>query len=333
MSVSALLLIAVAVLAATQVNEMQRKFEAAATLADQKVDIAHRWSTIAAENVVRVEAMAISSDPVVEATYKGPLADAISSITELQKQLAAASTSDVEKEMLAAVAANRTELQAAMKEAQQLKASDMAASLVIMRGRFAAAALAYSTSIQTFVSQQTKQKTAVLQDFQHEHQRTMTLAGAALGVFLVTLLLGSAWLVRSIKRPLSDAMELADRISRGDLSERSTQDRQDEFGALLSSMRAMSASLRTIVTEVRSGVDSVMTASSQIAAGISISALARSRQPPAFKRRPARWTLSSRPSTCRPRVRRRLLAWPRTRPRARPTAACSWIVWSPPWRR
>ena len=83
----------------------------------------------------------------------------------------------------------------------------------------------------------------------------------AAGLFL-------AWkLVRSITLPLNEAVETIDAIAAGDLTRELQSTRKDEFGHMLRSLSAMSARLRGVVSEVRQGVDSVSSASVEIANG------------------------------------------------------------------
>ncbi|WP_409072711.1 HAMP domain-containing protein [Mitsuaria sp. BK037] len=56
-------------------------------------------------------------------------------------------------------------------------------------------------------------------------------------------------------------------LAAGDLTREVSVDRSDELGGLQRTLRGMLASLRTLVRGVRSGVDSVTTASTQTAAG------------------------------------------------------------------
>jgi methyl-accepting chemotaxis protein len=72
---------------------------------------------------------------------------------------------------------------------------------------------------------------------------------------------------RSITRPMSKALQAAEAVASGDLTSRIEVTGGDETGQLLAALRAMSGSLSRIVAEVRAGVDSVNTASSEIAAG------------------------------------------------------------------
>lgn len=89
----------------------------------------------------------------------------------------------------------------------------------------------------------------------------MTLTCAVVGIVI-------AWrLARSVTAPLGTAVTVADRIADGDLDVDITDDRRDELGQLLRSMKRMRTSLARVVGTVRENAENVTTASAQIAAG------------------------------------------------------------------
>lgn len=87
---------------------------------------------------------------------------------------------------------------------------------------------------------------------------------------VVAIVLGGliAWrLALGITRPLERAVDVAEAVAAGDLRSVVEADSKDETGRLLSALSKMNERLVSIVTEVRSGTDTISTASSQIAAG------------------------------------------------------------------
>jgi methyl-accepting chemotaxis protein len=74
-------------------------------------------------------------------------------------------------------------------------------------------------------------------------------------------------MVRSITRPLAQAVAVAEAVAQGDLSQRIEVDGRDETAQLLHALRKMNDALRDTVGVVRSGADSIATASGQIASG------------------------------------------------------------------
>ncbi|MEN2384465.1 methyl-accepting chemotaxis protein [Comamonas sp. A7-5] len=92
------------------------------------------------------------------------------------------------------------------------------------------------------------------------------LALAALIAVLVAAGAG-IWLVRSIRAPLEQAVQAADRVANGDLSGVIRVEREDETGRLLSALERMQSSLVQTVRSVRQNAEGVASASSQIASG------------------------------------------------------------------
>ncbi|MGS0757600.1 HAMP domain-containing protein, partial [Roseateles sp. GG27B] len=92
------------------------------------------------------------------------------------------------------------------------------------------------------------------------------LVAISLAATLIAVLLTLS-IVRAIAQPLAKALQAADRIAVGDLSERIEFEGRDEVAHLLEAMQRMQQSLATTVHSVRSGAESVATASAQIAQG------------------------------------------------------------------
>ena len=84
---------------------------------------------------------------------------------------------------------------------------------------------------------------------------------AALGAFIAMIL------VRSITRPIREAVTVAQTVAAGDLTSTIHVTRQDETGQLLAALKAMNESLVGIVNNVRLSSDSIATGSAQIASG------------------------------------------------------------------
>ena len=91
-----------------------------------------------------------------------------------------------------------------------------------------------------------------------------------IGLMLVMVVLGfglAAWIARVVSQPLGFAVEVARRVADGDLTAAIEVRSSDETGQLMQALKDMNQSLQKIVGEVRSGTDTIATASGQIAAG------------------------------------------------------------------
>lgn len=89
----------------------------------------------------------------------------------------------------------------------------------------------------------------------------LTLAALAIGAALAT------WLGRSIVIPIREAVDNAQAVANGDLNGAARSRRKDEAGQLLNALADMRDKLREIVGGIREGVDTINTASGEIAVG------------------------------------------------------------------
>ncbi|MBH1978318.1 MAG: MCP four helix bundle domain-containing protein [Comamonadaceae bacterium] len=234
----------------------------------QRHDAVVQWAGLTETNAVRTLALVLSDDPAMQAEFKDAMAATSAKISEVQKSLEALALSDREKAQMDTIAAARKNMVAQRDQARKLKADgqgDQAETFV--RQTYNPASAAYLQTLRDFV-QLEKQ---IMQETRDELGRagmdTVKMAGAAVGALLLAIIIGAYYLIRSIVQPLQQATTLAGRIAEGDLSQRETITRADEFGELLHSLYAMSDSLGRMVHQVRQSTDSIATASAQIAAG------------------------------------------------------------------
>ncbi|WP_317205906.1 methyl-accepting chemotaxis protein, partial [Janthinobacterium sp.] len=87
-----------------------------------------------------------------------------------------------------------------------------------------------------------------------------------LGSVLIGVLL-AVWVARIVSQPLNAAVRVAKRVAGGDLTADIVVASTDETGELMQALKDMNGSLQRLVGQVRSGTDTIATASSEIAAG------------------------------------------------------------------
>ncbi len=95
--------------------------------------------------------------------------------------------------------------------------------------------------------------------------RIVMVTTAALAVSFAAL--AALWLIRSITRPLAQAVNVADRIADGDLNVEIAGQGRDETGQLLGALQRMQHSLVSTVSTVRQNAEGVASASAEIASG------------------------------------------------------------------
>jgi methyl-accepting chemotaxis protein len=89
-----------------------------------------------------------------------------------------------------------------------------------------------------------------------------------LGIAALLVSIGLAYMIsRSITRPLNHAVKVAQTVATGDLTSRIGKHRNDETGKLLQALKNMNENLSHIVGQVRSGAETIATASTQIVSG------------------------------------------------------------------
>ncbi|EMA5680885.1 MCP four helix bundle domain-containing protein [Salmonella enterica] len=125
----------------------------------------------------------------------------------------------------------------------------------------------YKDKVQELIAVQDAQmheaSVQVKEDFKTNRTLLITLA-------LISIAAGGVmgwYIVRSITRPLDDAVRFAEAIADGDLTRHITTDYKDETGVLLQALMAMKTRLLDIVQEVQNGSESISTAAAQIVAG------------------------------------------------------------------
>ena len=98
-------------------------------------------------------------------------------------------------------------------------------------------------------------------------QQATMLVGTALVAAIVLLVLAALWLARHLGRPMAYAVQIADQLAEGDLSQPVRPVGNDETLQLLNAMARMQANLSGIVRSVKANAENVAIASAEIAQG------------------------------------------------------------------
>ncbi|APE50559.1 methyl-accepting chemotaxis protein [Delftia sp. HK171] len=250
--------------------QVQARSEAVTQEMQARVQAAVRWMGLTETNAARTQAVVVSSDAAVEAEFKDVISATSARITEVQKSLEAMPLSDADKAQMARIAAARKTMIELRAQARQLKADGrQEQALALVKQSYNPAVDAYLQSLRDFVQMQEQVARTSQQEMAASRRLTVGFAAAAVGLLLLGIVIGAHFLIASIRRPLAEASELAERIAAGDLSAgvQGQAQRADEFGDLLRSLQAMSESLSGMVQQVRQSTDSIAIASAEIATG------------------------------------------------------------------
>ena len=125
----------------------------------------------------------------------------------------------------------------------------------------------YGEKIGEFIDLQRLQLKELMEASDAARDRASMMGWISTAVLLLLGVVLARWLVSNINRPLQEAVALTEAIGAGDLTAQVKTARQDEFGQLLNALSHMAVRLRSVIGEVREGVDAVSSAAGQIASG------------------------------------------------------------------
>ena len=226
------------------------------------------WRGLAEVAVTMSMASFVTTDQALKADFDTRVAALTARITPVQEKITKSSVSAEDKAALAHVAATRADIRGQSDKLKTLiEAGDAAAKQDFLDKVYRPKAVAYLESIDKFVATQERQRDEALLAARTTRGNLVVIAAIAAVAVVVLGMLLAALLVRSITRPLDRAVILAEAISAGDLTQDIHDDRKDELGVLTRALSGMSTRLKAVVGEVRLGVDSVSSASVEIANG------------------------------------------------------------------
>jgi len=235
---------------------------------DVKVVAATRWNDGTSAALAITVAAVLSTDEQSSQRLTNDGKVLVERNTKMLKTMADLITRPDEKTALDNLSNERKPVLAALGKANELKkAGDMAGARDAAEKDLVPLTTAYLQHQRDFVQMLEKNRDATVQEAQEARRQnaiTNTVTGliVAFGVLVI-----AAQLVRSITQPLTQAVDLAQSIAKGDLTHDTRTERQDEFGVLLNAMSGMASQLRSVVGEVRTRVDALTVASVEIANG------------------------------------------------------------------
>ena len=265
------LMIAMAVVSATAQNRgnaaMARAMDAVLEI-DGRVVAAVRWRGATETMVNMVVGGAVTTDAVLAQQYDARVKEIVGGINKIQESIVASAVEADEKAALDKVLAAREQVLAATAKTWELKgAGDGVETQRYADEQLTPVVERYLKAQDDFISVLERRRGAVREEATARRIRSGVIGGITALLLFALGTLTAWWLVRSITRPLWLAVETTNAIAEGDLTRELQSSRKDELGQMLRALSGMSARLRSVVSEVRQGVDSVSSASIEIANG------------------------------------------------------------------
>ena len=225
------------------------------------------WYRNIAAGVRRTTAIAKSSDASLTTFFAADAAASTKGSGEMQKKIEALITGTEEKALFDKVSEQRKQYLSTRDAITKAKAAGQTAEVDTLLAQFTPVADAYQKIISDLLEHQRRALDQGAAEIE-------TLAGTSrtllITLAVVSTLLGAilAWyLTVGITRPLLAASRIARQVADGDPSTHIAVTSKDETGVLLQALKDMHDSLVRIVGEVRTGTDTMTTATAEIASG------------------------------------------------------------------
>ncbi|MDF3838312.1 methyl-accepting chemotaxis protein [Cupriavidus basilensis] len=226
------------------------------------------WYRLMHTSVRRTTAVAKSADPSLGAFFAAETQGSVVAIAALRDKIQPMLVSAEEKAAFQKIQSVRGPYNESRDRITKLKAAgqtDEAGS--VLEKEFVPAGNAYLAEVQKLLDIQRASidETAGNINAIYETARTRLIVFGVL-----VLAIGAAfslWLTTGITRPLHRAVGFARTVASGDLTSRIEADSKDETGQLLQALADMNANILRIVSQVRTGTESIAAGTSQIAAG------------------------------------------------------------------
>ncbi len=226
------------------------------------------WYSLNFASIRRTAAIVKSEDPSLGAYFKKDAAESVKKAAELLKGIETLiAESGPEHELFARILEQRKAYSASRDGAVKAKADgDTEGAARILEQQFTPAAEKYQDLLQQLVTMQRASidatATGIDNDTTLSARLIMVLSAAAVAIGTIL-----SWLLtRGIVRPIRTAVTVAETVAAGDLTHDFAVRGNDETGALLRALRNMNDNLAGIVSQVRTGTDTIATASHEISA-------------------------------------------------------------------
>jgi methyl-accepting chemotaxis protein len=226
------------------------------------------WYRIIFGGARRTLAIAKSSDSSLVQFFAGDSSKGTKDAGEILKKVEQLLTSEKETALLRAVSQARDTYnvhKAAVTKAKTAEDVELAAK--ILNDSFSPAADAYLQSLRELVDFERQAIDVSAKEVSQAAADSFQLQLGMSGLLAVLVVVGGITLKTSIVRPLEYAISVANRVAKGDLTTEVEVNSTDEAGQLLTALRDMNASLRSLIDDVLQSAGTIAAASGEIAQG------------------------------------------------------------------
>ncbi|MGK5068659.1 methyl-accepting chemotaxis protein [Janthinobacterium sp. RT4P48] len=263
-----LLLTSLTVVGIVQMQSASKETDALVNVKVRNERLIGEWTKVIEVNAARTAAAWKVSDPAHQKQFETEMAASSARATEIQNDIGKSQLNAEEQALYQEVLSTRKAYTEVRKNVFKAKnAGDLELGTRLYEGDMAVKRDIYLASLKKLEVLEAKllNDTAAQIRSRYENGRLLLIS---LGVAAILLGIACAyWITRSITRPITRAVEVAEAVSAGDLTSHIVVESRDETGQLMHALKNMNDKLVSIVGQVRAGTDSISTASSEIAAG------------------------------------------------------------------
>ena len=262
------LLAMIAFVGVSRLAEVNSELEFMMNTRYPKTKVANETALMAMDNARIARNMILLTDDNMIAANKDSYEKNLAKISEHFDQLDKAVKSEKGRELLSTMKEAREAYASYTREVIDLAlAKKHAEATAALYGEKYKTQAAYFAAIKNMVEHEDEDMRASTKQAAEAYVTARTLMFVIGGI---AVLLGAGiafWVTRSITSPLQKAVDAANGVAKGDLTQRIEVNSTDEVGHLLQALKNMNDSLVGIVGEVRGTTDSITTSSQEIAQG------------------------------------------------------------------
>jgi methyl-accepting chemotaxis protein len=263
-----LMLVTMAGVGAWRLHDLDRTTQDFATVHLRMERLVGEWLSLTRSNAVRATVLTRTDDEDLKRLLTPEVAETTRRISEVQQQIDGL-IDDPQARKLFDMVGERRKAYLAVRQAalDKKKAGQQAEAIALMDQGMLPALRAYVDSIKDMADHYGRETEhdALAAHASALSGRNVLLAVCAVGAMLA--LLFGVRIMRSITRPIDEAVQIAQRVAAGDLTVAIRVERRDEMGLMLQALSDMADRLRALVGEVASGARAVADTSEQIAQG------------------------------------------------------------------
>ncbi|WP_402718943.1 methyl-accepting chemotaxis protein [Janthinobacterium rivuli] len=262
------LLTSLTVVGIVQMQSASKETDALVNVKVRNERLIAEWTKVIEVNAARTAAAWKVGDPEHQKQFEKEMAVSSARATEIQNDIGKSELNAEEQSLYQEVLSTRKAYTEVRKNVFKAKnAGDLELGKRLYEGDMAVKRDIYLASLKKLEVLEARllDETAAQIRSRYESGRLLLISLGG-----VAILLGIAcayWITRSITRPITRAVEVAEAVSAGDLTSHIVVESRDETGQLMHALKNMNDKLVSIVGQVRAGTESISTASSEIAAG------------------------------------------------------------------